>query len=128
MSLHSNSIAVKGTFNPAAAILPVTAFTIFLSAFLLFSVQPFFAKMVLPRLGGTPAVWSVAMVFFQTVLLAGYGYAHVLSRYFRLHTAVIIHLCVLGIALFALPMALPEGWRRTPADGEALWLIGIFTV
>ena len=128
MSLHSNSVAGKGIFNPVAAILPVTAFTIFLSAFLLFSVQPFFAKMVLPRLGGTPAVWSVAMVFFQTVLLAGYGYAHVLSRYFRLQTAVIIHLCVLAVALFALPMALPEGWRRPPADGEALWLIGLFTV
>jgi hypothetical protein len=128
VSLHSNSLAGKGTFNPAAAILPVTAFTIFLSAFLLFSVQPFFAKMVLPRLGGTPAVWSVAMVFFQTVLLAGYGYAHVLSKYFRLQTAVLIHLCVLGVALFALPMALPDGWRRPPADGEALWLIGLFTV
>lgn len=128
MSLQSGSIAAKGQANATLAILPITAFTIFLSAFLLFSVQPFFAKMVLPRLGGTPAVWSVAMVFFQTVLLAGYGYAHVLSRYFRLPTAVMIHICVLGIALFALPMSLPEGWRRPPADGEAFWLIGLFTV
>lgn len=128
MSLQTNSVAGKSALNPAAAILPATAFTIFLSAFLLFSVQPFFAKMVLPRLGGTPAVWSVAMVFFQTVLLAGYGYAHVLSRYFRLSHAVLIHLCVLGFALFALPMALPEDWGRPPADGEAFWLIGLFTV
>ncbi len=60
--------------------------------------------------------------------LAGYGYAHVLSRYLRLPTAVLIHVCVLEIALFALSMALPEGWRRPPADGEALWLIGLFTV
>ena len=49
---------------------------IFVSALLLFSVQPLFTKMVLPRLGGSPAVWSVAMVFFQSLLLAGYAYAH----------------------------------------------------
>ena len=65
-------------FRPIAlaAAAPLTAATLFSSAFLLFSVQPFFAKLVLPRLGGSPAVWSVAMVFFQSILLAGYGYAH----------------------------------------------------
>ncbi len=56
------------------------AATLFVSALLLFSIQPMFAKMVLPKLGGAPAVWSVAMVFFQTVLLAGYAYAHLLNR------------------------------------------------
>ena len=59
--------------------LPVLAtftFAIFLSAALLFAMQPMFTKLVLPRLGGAPAVWSVAMVFFQAALLAGYGYAH----------------------------------------------------
>jgi hypothetical protein len=50
--------------------------TLFLSAALLFGIQPMFTKMVLPRLGGSPSVWSVAMVFFQTALLAGYLYAH----------------------------------------------------
>ena len=53
---------------------------IFVSAALLFAVQPLFAKMVLPKLGGTPAVWSVAMVFFQAMLLAGYAYAHALTK------------------------------------------------
>ena len=53
---------------------------IFVSALLLFSVQPLFTKMVLPRLGGSPAVWSVAMVFFQSLLLGGYAYAHWLGR------------------------------------------------
>lgn len=128
MSIQSNVAAAGGLARPSALILPMTAFTIFLSAFLLFSVQPMFAKMVLPRLGGTPAVWSIAMVFFQTVLLAGYGYAHVLSRFFTLRTAVVIHVAVLFLALFALPMALPDGWRRPPAEGEALWLIGLFAV
>jgi len=48
---------------------------VFLSALLLFGVQPMFTRMVLPRLGGSPSVWSVAMVFFQAMLLAGYAYA-----------------------------------------------------
>ena len=61
-------------------ILVVYTAAIFVSALLLFSVQPLFTKMVLPRLGGSPAVWSVAMVFFQSLLLGGYAYAHYLSR------------------------------------------------
>lgn len=128
VTYQSGTINSKNVLHPAAIILPLTALTIFLSAFLLFSVQPFFAKMVLPRLGGTPAVWSVAMVFFQTVLLAGYGYAHVLSRHMALKNAVLVHVAVLLIALVALPIAIPENWQRPPADGEALWLIGLFTV
>ncbi len=56
---------------------------IFVSAALLFAVQPLFAKMVLPRLGGTPAVWSVAMVFFQAMLLIGYAYAQARSARFE---------------------------------------------
>jgi hypothetical protein len=128
VTFQSDTFGSKGAIRPEAIILPLTAFTLFMSAFLLFSVQPFFAKMVLPRLGGTPAVWSVAMVFFQTVLLAGYGYAHVLSRYLSLKAAVLVHVAVLLIALVALPIAIPESWQRPPADGEALWLIGLFTV
>lgn len=128
MAFQFDSIDAKTAIRPAAIILPLTALTLFVSAFLLFSVQPFFAKMVLPRLGGTPAVWSVAMVFFQTVLLVGYGYAHVLSRYLSLKAAVMVHVAVLLIALVALPIAIPENWQRPPADGEALWLIGLFTV
>lgn len=108
--------------------LPLTAITLFLSAFLLFSVQPFFAKLVLPRLGGSPAVWSVAMVFFQSVLLAGYAYAHLLTSRLPLKLAVAVHAAVLIIAALALPIAIPGGWDRAPADGQAFWLIGLFAV
>jgi hypothetical protein len=108
--------------------LPLTAATLFLSAFLLFSVQPFFAKLVLPRLGGSPAVWSVAMVFFQSVLLAGYGYAHFLTSRLPLRLAVILHVAVLTLAALALPIAIPQGWDRPPADGQAFWLTGLFAV
>src|ERR1700686_2680547 len=69
---------------------------IFLSAALLFVVQPMFAKLVLPRLGGSPSVWSVAMVFFQAALLAGYAYAHFLMRLVPARNAVIVHVIVMG--------------------------------
>jgi len=99
---------------------------IFVSAALLFVVQPLFAKMVLPQLGGTPAVWSVAMVFFQAMLLAGYAYAHLLTRYVPGRTSVIVHIVVMIVATFALPLAIATGWGRAPAQGEAFWLLGLF--
>lgn len=100
--------------------------TLFLSAFLLFSIQPFFAKMLLPRLGGSPAVWSVAMVFFQAMLLLGYAYAHVLAKYASLGVATVIHAAVLLAAFVVLPISIPAGWDAPPETGQALWLLGLF--
>lgn len=109
--------------------LPVFALAIFLSAFLLFSVQPLFTKMVLPRLGGAPGVWSVAMVFFQGVLLLGYLYAHALTRYCAPRIAVATHVTLFAVVfVLALPIGLSPGWGRPPVEGEALWLMGLFTV
>src|SRR5207244_5397200 len=101
---------------------------IFISAALLFVVEPMFTKMVLPRLGGAAAVWSVAMVFFQTALLAGYAYAHLLTRFAPGRTSVIIHLVLMVVACFALPLHIATGWGRPPQVGEAFWLLGLFTV
>ena len=122
--------AVETTSQPGAASSARLAFaaTLFGSALLLFAVQPMFAKMVLPVLGGTPAVWSVAMVVFQALLLAGYAYAHLLSRYLPLRLAVLFHAALLACAMLALPVAVAAGWGRPPADGEALWLVGLFVV
>jgi len=106
--------------------LPVFAVTICLSALLLFSVQPMFTKMVLPLLGGSPGVWSVAMVFFQAMLLAGYAYAHAVTKLLNPRVAVAVQICVFGLALFTLPLTLASGFNRPPAEGEALWLIGLF--
>jgi len=97
-----------------------------LSAGLLFGIQPMFAKMVLPRLGGSASVWSIAMVFFQTMLLAGYLYAHLLTRHLSFRWAVALHLFVLAITFFALPISVAQGLGRPPADGEAFWLISLF--
>jgi protein-L-isoaspartate O-methyltransferase len=98
---------------------------IFLSAALLFLIEPMFTKMVLPRLGGSPSVWSVAMVFFQTMLLAGYAYAHVLTRFAPGRPSILVHLAVMALAASSLPLAIGAG--RPPAAGEAFWLIGLFT-
>ena len=76
---------------------------IFLSAALLFAVQPMFTKMVLPKLGGAPSVWSIAMVFFQAALLAGYAYAHFLTRFVPGRRALLIHLAVMTLACLLLP-------------------------
>ena len=109
-------------------LLPLFMLAIFVSAALLFFVQPMFAKMVLPRLGGTPAVWSVAMVFFQTVLLAGYAYAHFITKNLEGQKAVMVHLAVMLVAILFLPLGIASGWTKPPASGEAIWLLGLFTV
>ena len=82
--------------------------TIFLSAALLFAVQPMFTKMVLPRLGGAPAVWSVAMVFFQATLLAGYAYAHALTRFTQPRAGLVIHVAVMIGAVLGLVFPMCE--------------------
>lgn len=120
--------ALAAPVSSPRAVLAVFAGTLFLSAFLLFSVQPFFAKLVLPRLGGTPAVWSVAMVFFQTVLLAGYLYAHLLTRRLSPRVGAGLHLGVLLLTFALLPIAIPAGWDRPWEEGQAIWLLGLFTV
>lgn len=86
-----------------------------------------FTRMVLPRLGGSPSVWSVAMVFFQSALLAGYAYAHGLTQKARPAVAVAVHLALLIAAGFTLPLSIAQGWGVPPASGEALWLFGLFT-
>jgi len=111
---------------PYNLLLAAFSAAIFISATLLFAVEPMFTKMVLPRLGGAAAVWSVAMVFFQATLLAGYAYAHLLTRFAPGRGSVLIHLAVLLIACLALPLHLAGGWGQPPSRGEAFWLLGLF--
>lgn len=123
--------AIGAQTEPGTSLtLPLVAvfgWAIFLSAFLLFAIQPMFTKMALPLLGGAPNVWNTAMVFFQGILLAGYIYAHVLTRYVPLRWQTIVHLVVLGIGCLFLPIAIsPEA---SPGGAvPAIWLIGLFAV
>jgi hypothetical protein len=91
----------------AGATLPLYGAAIFLAAALVFLVQPLAAKMLLPRFGGTPAVWAVSLVFFQAVLLAGYTFAHVSLRLLPLRVQPLLQLTVLALPLAVLPIALP---------------------
>src|SRR5215475_8870432 len=104
------------------------ASTLFLSALLLFLVQPMFTKLVLPRLGGAPTVWSVAMVFFQAALLAGYAYAHLLVRRLALGHGALVHLGVLAAAALTLPISIAEMLGPPPQSNIALWLMGLFAL
>ena len=114
---------------PAAAsrVSPVPLFTatLFVSATLLFWVQPLFTKMVLPLLGGSPSVWNTALVFFQAVLLAGYGYAHVLVRRLGQRSQIILHLGVLAAAALALPVDVAQGWRPDSGTPPTIWLLAL---
>ena len=100
--------------------------TIFLSALLLFAIQPMFAKMALPVLGGSPSVWSVSVFFFQGALLVGYLYAHLLINKVPAHLTGIIHLGVCALALVSLPIGIAT-WVGEPPQGEPyLWQLGMF--
>jgi len=107
-------------------LLAVYALTLMVSALLLFLVQPMFAKMVLPSLGGTPAVWNTCMVFFQGMLLAGYGYAHLGAKFLTPKRQAGLHVVLLAVSLLALPIA-----PRYVDPGTAApipWLIGLLLV
>ncbi len=108
----------------------LTAFTLttFLSALLLFSVQPMFAKMVLPVLGGAPSVWAVAMFFFQGALLVGYCYAHFLIARVPLRLTGFIHIALCLAAFVVLPIGLPTWFGEPPAGEPYLWQLGLFSV
>src|SRR5882672_5462414 len=91
------------------------AATIFLSAFLLFQVQPLIARIILPWFGGSAAVWTTCMLFFQLLLLAGYVYSHAYVR-LRIPARRHIHIALLAVAAAALPLAAGTAWK--PEGGE----------
>lgn len=104
------------------------ASSLIVSATLLFAVQPMLGKMVLPLLGGSPAVWNTCLVFFQATLLAGYAYAHLVARRLGSGTQVAVHALVLLLALASLPFAIGTDWQPPTSGGQVVWLIGLLTV
>ena len=103
----------------------VFAAALFVSAFLLFWVQPLAGKMLLPLLGGTPAVWNTCMLFFQALLLAGYAYALALTRWLSGFAQAAAHLALLGVAALALPVALNAAAAGGVPEGASpeWWLL-----
>lgn len=97
---------------------------IFVGSFLLFLVQPMVARMALPRLGGAPNVWNSAMLVYQALLLGGYAYAHFIGR-LAIGRQAVVHIALLLIAGFSLPLALPEG-GTAQAGWEVVWVPWLF--
>ena len=93
---------VLKTKVPSGLIALAFTLAVFLSAALLFVVEPMFGKMVLPLLGGSPAVWTTCMLFFQGALLLGYWYAHIGPRWLGLRRHTAVHLVLLALCLFLL--------------------------
>jgi hypothetical protein len=102
--------------------------TLFVSSALLFAVQPMFAKMVLPRLGGTPATWITCLLFFQSALLAGYAYAHWSASSLGPRAQPLVHGALLLGALAVLPVAVPSGWTPGSAGAPVGWLLALLVV
>lgn len=107
---------------------PMFAATLGLSATLLFTLQPMFAKMTLPLLGGAPGVWNTAVAFFQGVLLLGYLYAHALQRLPSLKAQLFVHTAVLLVAAFFLPLAVSTAIGAPPSDAPAAWLLALYAI
>ncbi len=101
------------------------AVAIFFSAFLLFQVQPLIAKIILPWFGGSAAVWSAAMLFFQLVLLAGYAYAHILIRHLRAKSQAAVHIALLAISCALLPILPSATWQPSEAGDPTLRILAL---
>jgi SAM-dependent methyltransferase len=99
--------------------------TIASSAFLLFLVQPLIAKQILPWFGGSAAVWSVCLVFFQTVLLAGYAYADIVTRRAAPRTQALLHVVLLGVSLAFLPIVAGAQFKPQGDESPAPLILGL---
>jgi hypothetical protein len=108
--------------------MPLYVLTIFIGAFLLFQVQPLIAKYILPWFGGAPGVWTTCLLFFQLLLLGGYGYAHLSARWFRPFAQAILHLALLGVALALLPIIPADSWKPEGSGNPTLHILALLTV
>jgi protein-L-isoaspartate O-methyltransferase len=122
-TLEATSTFPATVRQPSARVLAITfAGTIFVSAFLLFQVQPLVSKAILPWFGGSPAVWTTCMLFFQVLLFCGYAYAHALTRFTTPRTQLALHVLLLAAALAFLPILPSADWK--PEDGsQPTWRI-----
>ena len=103
------------------------AITVFLSAFLLFQVQPVISKTILPWFGGSPSVWTACLLFFQSLLLLGYVYAHLLVQRVSQRWAAVIHLTLLLVAIALLPITPDGDWKPVDAGRPTLRILLLLT-
>src|SRR5450631_233477 len=94
----------------------IYALTILVSAFLLFQVQPIIARIILPWFGGSAAVWTVCLLFFQVVLLLGYAYSHWSIQMLKPRMQATLHVVLLALSLMFLPILPASGWKPHGAE------------
>ena len=104
------------------------AVTIFVSAFLLFLVQPVMAKQILPWFGGSAAVWTTCLVFFQTTLLAGYAYSDLAVHRLAPRAQVRLHVALLVVSLVVLPIVPGVGWKPAGSENPSWLILGLLAV
>ena len=125
----TQTAAPAARFRPTVAFAPyVFAVVVFASAALVFLVEPMMARLILPRLGGSPAVWNTSLAFFQVALLVGYAYAHGLQRIGSLRTQTLIHGAVLIAAALVLPLRISGVMGDPKPDQPILWLLGVLAL
>ena len=107
---------------------PVFILALFSSAALIFVLQPLFARMVTPMLGGSPQVWNTSMAFFQAALLIGYLYAHLLQRVKDMRVQAAVHIAVLAAAWFVLPVHVTSALGGPSSEHPVWWLIGVLAL
>jgi SAM-dependent methyltransferase len=123
--MTSTSAAAPAADAPGPALFATAAFA---SAALVFTVEPMVARLVLPSLGGSPAVWNTSLAFFQAALLAGYAYAHGLQRLPSARAQATVHVVALAAAALALPLRIHAVFGPPRPDHPALWLVGVLIV
>jgi len=118
MNLQSNIQAER-----QISLIILFACTLFISASLMFVLQPMFGKTLLPLLGGSPAVWNTCMVFYQSILFLGYLYAHYLSGFSQRNKQILIHIAIILISCIALPLGLPENTAPPTENNPTFWIV-----
>ncbi len=129
---NSSTKHASGTNVPADSVAPEwltwnLALLILVSAFLLFQVQPLISKFILPWFGGSPAVWTTCMLFFQTLLFFGYAYAHLTLRWLTGRQQAILHITLITAAICLLPVAPAESWKPAPGMDPTWRILGLLT-
>ncbi len=123
-----DSSSRKGS-SGGASMMVLFSVTIFVSAALLFLIEPMFAKFVLPSFGGTPAVWTGSMMFFQAALLGSYLYVHATTSWLGARRQAVVHLVVVLLPVAVFPLAVPaEEWAPGSEGNPLLYLLGLLAV
>jgi hypothetical protein len=124
-AMTDTAISEAAPVRLAPALFTLAVFT---SAALVFLVEPMIAALMLPRLGGSPAVWNTSLAFFQIALLVGYAYAHLLQRLSSVRRQMIVHLAVLFLAAAVLPLHISRTLGVSSTGHPILWLLGVLAL